>query len=322
MNWLYPESLWAFILVFGIIFSVYFSRAYSKKNLRVLGKNTLEWQVRIFLRNFSMAVFMLLLVLAVADPRRGRQAESAELSGMDVAVCFDVSRSMLTRDISPNRLERGIAALNQIVRALSDARFSLTPFKGDAITRVPMTEDRIILELWIERLAPRLSTVTGTDVEHALKAAWETFPEGVGRNRIIILISDGEALSGNLERIIRQLIIEEIPVFSIVTGTEQGGSVPLADGSYVLDDSGKPVVSRANFKDLERLAEETGGSFHNLSQQGETNKLISIIQNNQKFSELRGIQLRGVYQYRVFLVPALLMLFLYLLFRIWPWKRK
>lgn len=322
MNWAYPSTLWALFSVPLILALTVLAGRHSRRNLKAIRRNPIEWQVRTFLRDFTIGVFLILAVLAASEPRIGRKPMSGERSGLDVAVAMDVSRSMLATDISPNRLDRSITAVQQISKALDDSRFSLIPFKGEALLMVPMTEDRVVLDLWIGRLGPGLLTHTGTNLEVALRTAQDSFPKGDGRSRIIVLISDGEALSGRANNISRELAELGVPVYVLAAGTREGSTVPLADGTYVKDSTGRPVVSRTDLNALSRIADETGGAFHELSRPGATAEMISSIRDDRDFSETRGIRFIGVNRYRIFLVPAVFFLLLFLLARIFPWRRR
>lgn len=322
MNWAYPATLWGLFAVPVILTLTVLAGRHARRNLMAIRRHPIEWQVRTFLRDFSIGVFLILAVFAASEPRIGRKPMSGESSGLDVALAMDVSRSMLATDISPNRLDRSITAIQQITRALDDSRFSLIPFKGEALLMVPMTEDRVVLDLWIGRLGPGLLTHPGTDLESALRTAQKSFPKGDGRSRIIVLVSDGEALSGRAESISRELVELGVPVYVLAAGTREGSTVPLADGTYVKDSTGRPVVSRTDYNTLSRLADETGGSFHELARPGATAEMISSIRDDRDFSETRGIRFIGVNRYRIFLIPGVFFLLLFLLVRIFPWRRR
>ncbi len=322
MIWVHPESLLGLLVSAIVIIVTILSRRQTRRNLIAISKNSVEWQVRMFLKDISMAMFMILAVLAMLEPRSGNKPISGERTGLDIAVAFDVSRSMLTEDLSLNRLEMGVAALGQITRKLGNARFSLIPFKGDAVVQVPMTEDRVMLNLWMDRLGPGLFSSTGTSLEAALNAAYESFPDGTVRSRIIILITDGESLTGSIDKPVKHLIREGIIVHVIISGTVDGGPVPVGNGHFVTDGHGRMVVSRADFRAAERLAENTGGTVQDLSRIGATANLIDIIEKNQKTAESQKISFTGVYAYRLFLIPAVVMMLLYLLARIFPWRKK
>ncbi len=322
MTWSYPSAFYGFLLVPLVLLAAWLAGRSSRKYLGAIGGIGVEWQVRSFLRNLSMIAFVSLIVLAVAEPRGGRKPIPGERSGLDVAVAFDVSRSMYSQDIEPDRLTRATSALRQISGSLVDSRFSLIPFKGDARVSVPMTEDRVIFDLWIDRLGPGLSSVPGTDLESALRLARDSFPGGGGRKRAIVLISDGESLSGRVSRVVRDLQDEGIPVHVLVAGTVEGGTVPLGNGDLVTDEYGQPVVSKADLRSLKKLVDDTGGSLHSLEKPGAVAELITDLDAARVFAETRGIRFVGVHRYRVFLIPSLIMVFVYLFARIIPWRRR
>ncbi|MBM6876284.1 aerotolerance regulator BatB, partial [Fusobacterium mortiferum] len=49
----------------------------------------------------------LLVVLALLSPQKEIEDEQVEVKGMNIYVLIDTSRSMLTEDVYPNRLEAG-----------------------------------------------------------------------------------------------------------------------------------------------------------------------------------------------------------------------
>ncbi len=321
MTWVYAESLWGLVPVICIIVITGIVRRHTWRRLKILGQDSAEWLVRLSLRDFCLALFMVFAVLTIADPRRIGQSKTGHSSGLDAAIAIDVSRSMLVEDISPNRLRRSIAALGMIIQKLENARFSFTVFKGDAQTLVPMTQDGAILDLWINRLGTGLLTSPGTNLESALRAASSSFPAVVSRNRALLLITDGESLTGDVNRVARELIQDGIPVYAIITGTINGGPIPLRDGKVTTGDSEQPVISRANFNSVKRLTEDTGGSVYDLSQTGAIGRLIERIELDQDFSETSNIDFTGNYRYRMYLLPAMAMLLFYFMGRIIPWRR-
>jgi len=320
MNWGYAGTLWILLALPILLFVIVLRERRSWRELALFGKNALELQIRAFLRDLAMLSFLVAAVFAAADPRAGRQSTANEFHGTDVAVAFDISRSMLARDVPPSRLERSITALRRIIQSLDDSRFSLVVFKGDAVLAVPMTEDRIMLDLWTPRLGPALSTAGGTNIETALRVTGNSFPGGSGRERVIILISDGDSLSGRIDRITRELSERNLPVYVLAVGSGEGSLIQLADGSYVTDLEGRPVISRVDTKTLRRVADSTGGAFFDIRKTGAASRLISSIQGREDFTENRSIGFAGFYRFRFFLVPGMMFLFLFLLIRVVPWR--
>src|SRR5579863_5294525 len=84
---------------------------------------------------------VILIILALARPQWGATKEEAHMSGLDIIVAIDTSKSMLTEDVSPNRLTRAkLAALDLMHRAKTD-RLGVEAFAGDAFLICPLTLD-------------------------------------------------------------------------------------------------------------------------------------------------------------------------------------
>ena len=57
-------------------------------------------------KNALLLLALLCLALALARPQWGEQSESSHLFGQDIIFLLDCSRSMLSTDVTPNRLQR------------------------------------------------------------------------------------------------------------------------------------------------------------------------------------------------------------------------
>ena len=58
------------------------------------------------------------VLLALARPVWGFTEEASRSSGLDIIVCFDVSKSMLATDLKPNRLQRAKLAVQDLLKIL------------------------------------------------------------------------------------------------------------------------------------------------------------------------------------------------------------
>ena len=68
------------------------------------------------------------LILALANPQEGSKMVKGERIGSDIAICLDVSNSMMAEDIQPNRLERSKRTINNLLSALGSDRIALVVF--------------------------------------------------------------------------------------------------------------------------------------------------------------------------------------------------
>src|SRR5574344_754695 len=54
-------------------------------------------------------------ILALANPQVGTKVVKGQRLGADIAICMDVSNSMMAEDIQPNRLERSKRAISGLL---------------------------------------------------------------------------------------------------------------------------------------------------------------------------------------------------------------
>jgi len=184
-----------------------------------------------------------------------------------------------------------------------------------------MTEDKSALENSLMYLSPGIVTNTGSNIESALLAASEVFPEGVNRRKLVILVTDGEALQGTASKPARILRDSNIKVYTLGTGTEEGGVIPLPDGKALADERGKTVISRLNEKALISLAEATGGLYFEAGDPDGLNRLIQMINNNTSLAERTGIRYHKAGNYQLYLFLSILFLVLNFLVRNIRWKK-
>ena len=86
-------------------------------------------------RNVRFALVLLglaLVIAALAQPRLGYTYEDAKRRGLDLILAVDTSRSMLSNDVAPNRLERVKLATQDLINELQGDRVGLVAFAGRA----------------------------------------------------------------------------------------------------------------------------------------------------------------------------------------------
>src|SRR5437016_12823378 len=82
-----------------------------------------------------------LAIVSLAQPRWGYTLEDVKRKGLDLLIAVDTSRSMLSNDVQPNRLERVELAVPGLVNQLQGDRVGLIAFAGRAFVEAPLTVD-------------------------------------------------------------------------------------------------------------------------------------------------------------------------------------
>lgn len=217
------------------------------------------------LRAALAVVALALLGLALAGPVRGYTLRSVQRRGLDIVVCIDTSRSMLVRDLRPDRLSRAVREVSGLIDRMEGDRMALVAFSGDARDVAPLTHDRTTLQALLRTVHPRDNTKGGTDLGAALNHALALFDGRTGAHEAIVLLTDGEDLAGEGLAAARDAAERGIRIYVVGMGQEQGGKIPVLgeDGleAFVTDDSGNEVVSALDGSSLEEIARVTGGDY-------------------------------------------------------------
>lgn len=311
----YPDVLWLLLGVVPLIGLFVLQYFRGVRQLAALGK---EWERRpaktiYFAKWFGQILlfcaFYVFMVLSLAEFQWGDEPVEEDRRNLDLVFLVDVSRSMLAQDAGGSRLDAAKEYILGLTQEFPGARFSLIAFKGEAIKLVPMTENTLALVNSLLYLTPSVTTSSGTSIEAGLRAASRAEPEGSDRHRIVILLSDGEALSGNLELAASEYLRLGISVLSVGFGTREGAAIPLEDQRLLRDpQSGEVVITRSDPSRLHRIAELTGGEYFEASDPGAFTALGNWLKNLVEVRATEGFRLVLIPRFQLFLGIALALL--------------
>ncbi len=212
------------------------------------------------------AVF--LCFAALARPQYGYRWIDVKQKGIDILFALDTSRSMLVEDIRPNRLERSKLAILDFVSKLSGDRVGLLPFAGASYLMCPLTADYQAFEQTLMAVDQSTIAAGGTDISSTLLSAAKILSNDAN-HKILVLISDGEQLEGDLGGAAEQAARQEMTIHAVGVGTEQGDLIPdQKNGGFIQDDQGRFVRSRLDQANLQMIAKATGGLYVPLGAQG------------------------------------------------------
>ena len=202
-----------------------------------------------------------LLAVVLARPQFGTRNEEVKRSGIEVAIAVDVSNSMLCQDVSPNRLEKSKMIVSKLVEQFDEDKMELVAFAGSAITLLPMTSDYVSAKMFLDQLNPATISMQGTNVAEAITRATAGFSKKTNVGRALILITDAEDNEPGAIEAAKQARKEGIQIFVLSVGTEQGGPIPMGDGSYKKDLSGNVVTTKLNEQIGKGIAQAGGGLY-------------------------------------------------------------
>lgn len=271
-GWLRPELAWLACAGLALLALGWFAVS-ARGRLLASAIHPRQWirfaprlsLARARVRFVAAALAVALLALALAGPVRGFTLREVRRRGLDIVVCVDTSRSMLVRDLRPDRITRARREVRGLIDRLAGDRMALIAFSGDAREVAPLTHDANALATLLEDVTPAENEKGGTDLGAALERALSKFDGRTGAHEAIVLLTDGEDLEGRGLEVAKQAAARSVKLFVVGMGTEAGGKIPLAkaDGSesFLRDKEGKEVVSNMAGRGLDEIAQVTGGAY-------------------------------------------------------------
>lgn len=254
------------------------------------------------------AVFMF---LALLQPQWGEQEDVVHQHGRDIFIALDISRSMLAQDCSPNRLVRAKEKIKKLLRGLSSDRVGLILFSGSSFVQCPLTTDYAAFNSFLDQVDAETISGGTTALDAALKQGIRQFSkiESEQSSRILVVLTDGEDFSLNLETIKQEAKEKGVYLIMLGVGTERGAPVPIVDDhggivGHQKDESGSVVISRLNSSLLASIARDTGGEFvYGTDNNDDLKKMVCMVERFEKHAfEDRTVKSRPEqYPYVMFL---------------------
>ena len=205
---------------------------------------------------------------AFAGPEIGEVQRRGATAQVDTVIALDVSQSMATRDVAPDRLHIAQQAVQILGQQLAGGRVGLTLFAGTSVLRYPLTADTKIVGPALDTSGRGFKITPGSSLRAALQGAAAVFPADAAsraRAKAIVVISDGEDLSPDLP-VLEPLLQRNISVYTLGIGTPEGGPVPVYDAKgqfqqMLVNANGTQITSRLDESRLVALAEQGGGRY-------------------------------------------------------------
>jgi Ca-activated chloride channel family protein len=268
-----PNLFWLLLILPALVVLFWFANRQKQKllaqfiSVRLLPVLTTGISpARQKLRFAFLILAVAFLIITLARPQHGFDLEEVQQNGLDIVVAIDTSKSMLTTDIAPDRLERAKLAALELMQTAKADRLGLVAFAGDAFLECPLTIDNTAFQQSVQALNVNSIPQGGTAIAEAINTALTAFKEK-GHHKALVLLTDGEdndSESGALEAA-QNAAKDGLKIFTIGIGTAAGDLIRVTDANgnsdYVRDEQGNVVKSHLNENLLQQIAGATGGFY-------------------------------------------------------------
>ncbi len=256
--------------IFMLLIAAFYS--YRRKGMKRLGDKELVNKLLPYVSNRKRVAKLILfnlafssMVLALCNLQTGSKLTEVKREGADLMVCLDVSNSMLAEDLTPNRLERAKYALEKMIDGLEGDRLGLVIFAGEAYVQLPITSDYSAAKLFLSSINTKMVPVQGTNIGSAIAKAVESFGKDDGKNKAIILITDGENHEVEAVQAAEEAAKQGFMINTIGIGSENGVPIPLYENGvmkgYRKNKQGETVVTKLNSDILKQIAAKGNGVY-------------------------------------------------------------
>ncbi|MEE2954268.1 MAG: VWA domain-containing protein [Bacteroidota bacterium] len=217
------------------------------------------------IRHISTVLVFLLIIIGLSNPQIGTKMEEVKREGVDLMIAIDLSNSMLTEDIQPNRLERAKQAISKLIDKLQGDRIGLVVFAGEAYVQLPITTDYSAAKLFLSTINTNIIPTQGTNIGNAIDLCMRSFDSKNQQNKAIIIITDGEDHDENVINSAKKAFEANIFIHTLGMGLTKGGPIPIykygRQVGFRKDNNGDIVVSKLNEKMLQEIAKIGHGSY-------------------------------------------------------------
>ncbi len=277
----------------------------------------------------GVAVSIVLLSIALAQPQCGSRTELAKRYGIDLVVALDASTSMQARDVKPSRLERAKLELAGLIDRLKGDRIAIVVFAGDAFVQCPLTTDYSAAKLFLRAIITDAVPQQGTALARALATSNEllTAADLGAKGRAVVLLSDGEDHEGAALDEAQKLSDAGARIYTVGIGSVSGEPIPIVDKEgnvhgYKKDRAGNTVMTRLNEDILREIADKGGGRYvHSARGDLGVGEIAEELDRMQKAELASSLTVQYDERYQAFVAPALALLLLALLAGDGRWRR-
>jgi len=206
-----------------------------------------------------LALAWSLAVLALAGPAWSRVEQPLYARRAAQVVAISLSRTMLSHDVAPSRIDRARYKAHELLAANQDGLNALIGYAGEAFVVAPLTSDAHSLSTLLDAMAPDTMPVDGNDAADAIDRGVALIRDAKVAGGSLVLIADTAGASARAAA--RRALAAGVHVSVLGVGTTQGAPVPLPGGDFLHDAQGNLQLAPRDDAALAAVAAAGGGRY-------------------------------------------------------------
>ncbi|MBF6991139.1 VWA domain-containing protein [Cupriavidus sp. IK-TO18] len=211
---------------------------------------------RLAIRPVHLTALLLALgAIALAGPAWERERPPFLDDKAPLAIAIDLSPTMDAIDVTPTRLERAKLKVKALLARRDGGRTAIWAYAGSTHLVLPLTDDAMLLQTFVDALQTRIMPAPGRDTALALR----TIDAALAHEEVpgtILFLTDGVETAAVRAFKTRAGSGRSQPVV-LAIGTERGGPLRSGTDGFVEKD-GVRVFARMDTAALKRFGDDTG----------------------------------------------------------------
>ncbi|HIP17777.1 MAG TPA: VWA domain-containing protein [Sulfurovum sp.] len=261
MEFVNPYLFWILMLPFAFFAFLIstnkerLSRIFDEKVLTRL--SAANESMPLALRNIILLAAIFFMIVALARPVKDEGDKVVEVKGLTLLTALDISGSMRSTDVYPNRLRFAKKKMSLFFDAMPSDEIAVAAFAYSPFVLAPFSSDKETLKMLIEGVDDSYINMGSTDYL-ALAQLGASLLEKK-EPKIMVLFTDGgdeEAIAGFSD----VLKSQKIDLYVVLVGTQKGAPVINAEGKPMTQKDGTIAITQRNDA-LGTLAKENGGAY-------------------------------------------------------------
>ena len=217
---------------------------------------------------FLIPVVWVLATIALAGPVWEKTPQPVHEREDALVIIFDLTRSMYSIDVKPNRLVRARRKMLDLLSMREEGVTALIVYSGDAHIVSPLTDDAKTISEMIPAITPEIMPSAGSQLTPALHLAKKLFEDAGMTSGRILIVTDEIRDIAQAQTVARQNRYN-YPVSVLAVGTAEGAPIlsgtPGSEGAYLKSGDGTLVIPKVNFAALKDFASVSGGRYAQIS---------------------------------------------------------
>ena len=221
---------------------------------------------------------LIFLIVGWANPQIGTKYEKVQREGVDIFIALDVSKSMLAKDIKPERLMKSKQLISNLIDKMAKDRVGFIVFAGNAYLQVPLTVDYAATKMYLKSINTNMIPRQGTAIAQAVNLANRSFQQDEDKHKALILISDGEDHQGDADKALENAVKNGVVVHTVGVGSDKGAPIPINNqGEFLKDSEGNIVLTKLNKQMLKDMAKKGNGKYFHIDESHLAEKIMTEI---------------------------------------------